>query len=63
MLAVTVVLLELWTWSRTVQAEQSSVKLFFLAHTVGSIVTSGLQGVIRLHFNIHEALQAGEVLC
>jgi hypothetical protein len=63
MLAVTVVLLELWPWSRTVQAEQSSVKLFFLAHTVGFIVTSGLQGVKRLHLNIHEALQAGEVLC
>jgi NhaP-type Na+/H+ and K+/H+ antiporter len=63
MLAFTVVLLELGMWSRTLQAEQSSVKLFFLAHTVGSIVTSGLQGVIRLHLNMHEALQAGEVLC
>lgn len=46
MLAFTVVLLELGMWSRTLHAEQSSVKLFFLAHTVASIVTSGLQGVI-----------------
>jgi hypothetical protein len=46
MLAFTVVLLELWIWSRTVHSEQSSVKLFFLAHNVASIVTSGLQGVI-----------------
>jgi len=29
-----------------IHAEQSSVKLFFLADTVASIVTSGLQGVI-----------------
>jgi len=63
MLAFTVVLSELGMWARTVQAEQRNVKQFFLAHTVGSIVTFGLQGVIRLHLNIHEALQAGEVLC
>ncbi len=45
MLTFTVVLLELGMWARTVQAEQSNVKLFFRADTVGSIVTSGLQGV------------------
>jgi hypothetical protein len=46
MLAFTVVLLEDRLWSRTVHAEQSSEKLFFLAHTVTSLVTSGLQGVM-----------------
>jgi hypothetical protein len=46
MLAFTVVLLELGMWSRTLHTEQRNVKLFFLAHTVASIVTSGLQGVI-----------------
>jgi hypothetical protein len=63
MLAFTVVLLELGMWSRTVQAEQSSVKLFFLAHTVASIVTSGLQMSDRLYLSIHGTLQAVEVLC
>jgi hypothetical protein len=43
MLAFTVVLLELGMWSRTLDAEQSSVSL---AHTVASIGTPGLQGVI-----------------
>jgi hypothetical protein len=46
MLAFTVVLLELGLWSRTLHAEKSSVKLFFLANTVASIVSSGIQGVI-----------------
>jgi hypothetical protein len=60
MLAFTLVLLELGMWSRRVQAEQSSVKLFFLAHIVASIVTSGLQGVIDY---ILATLKAVEVLC
>jgi hypothetical protein len=46
MLAFTVVLLELGMWARTVQAEQSNVKLFILPHTIASIVTYGLQGVM-----------------